>query len=666
MNKQRFTILGILLASSALGACNGHVDTGSSSSSTTLHGTAATGAAVSGGTIDLKCLNSSSSYTTTSQADGSYSIDVSDTPCVIRLTYGSPAQTLYSLATAAGVTDISPFTDLVFTALAQETPDAAYNAFPGNASSFTSSALAAAIDLVKRRLNNLGVDASSLDLLHQSFSPVSGDPYDDKLETLKSDLQAQSLALSNLEDDVAHGRDQPASVPVQTPVLSMAEPGDGLVRLSWSPAQNGVSYDVEYDVVTTPAPGASIPPPSNKVSGVSSPVNISGLTDGTEYYFVIHAHNGSESKDSNQRTSTPHLYGVNFTAYPGYSNNGVSPYGGAYVRTAENRDVFVGVYDTQHIIDVELNPADNSATPQNIDTTGGSGTAQKLYAVAGGKGVLIAVGAAGTVLYSANGHDWSPLHPPIANPGQSTLPEAGVTYHSISYANGRFVLVGRYSLEDGATGDLMVMMSFNAEDAPACPGGGCSSSAPYTKSVTYLSPAISSGGDGLEVVSYGNGQFVALGNPSLAATNADDFGNTYLADGSTFVYTSPDGETWTRHTIAPANKVQQTPVRMVYAFGSFYALTYANGGLYKSTDGLSWSSTTGVSFVGSHPQDIAVGPGQMVSGDQLGDSFVCTNGSSWKENESGIGGTGNGGSATAMAYGNGIYVAFGHGVYHSE
>jgi hypothetical protein len=673
MNRKLFTLLCTLLMLSTLGGCNFDSTTNNSGTTPTtpslaLHGVAATGAAISGATIDLKCLNSSASYSTTSDANGGFSIDVSDTPCVVRVTFGSPTQTLYSVATAAGITDISPFSDLVFTALAQSAPATAYAGFPGNAASINSSALAAAIDLTQRRLSNLGVDVSSLDLLHQNFSPQNGDAYDDKLEALKTALQAQSLTLASLEDDVAHGRDQPApvSVSVQTPTLNMAEPGDGLVRLSWSPAQSGVSYDVNYDIVTTPAPGSN-PPPPHTLANVSSPATISGLTDGSQYYFTITAHSGNDSKTSGQLTATPHLYGVNFTAYPGYGNNNVKPRSAAYLRSASSgNDVYVGVYDTQHIVDVELDLAHGGLpTVQNVDASGGN-TVQNLNAVASGKGVLIAAGTGGTILYSVDGHSWSQIHVAIANPGASTsLPEAGVIYHSISFANGRFVLVGRYSLSDGASADLLVMMSFNPEDAPTC-NSGCSSSAPYSKSVTFLSPAISSGGDGLEVVTYGNGQFVAIGNPSLAATDADNFGTTDLTDGSTFAYTSSDGDAWVRHTVAPKDKVQQNPVRMVYAFGAYYALVEFNGGLFRSADGLVWSSTNGVSFVGSSPSDIAVGPGQMVSGDQLGDSFVCTNGSTWSKTQSGIGGTGNGGNASALAYGNGRYVAFGSGVYHSE
>lgn len=635
-----------------------------------LSGTAATGAPIGNAAITAKCAGQGASYNTLTDAGGRYSLSVGAAPCVIRVSFGAPEQSLYAIADAAGTLDISPFTDLVVAALGHGTPASFYAGFPGNAGAITPAALAAASDLVKRRLANFGVNASALDLLHQNFAPHSGDAYDDHLEALKTQLQTQATTLAALEDDVAHNRDQPEQAAVVTPTISFADSGDGLVRLTFAPAQSGVTYDVHYDLVATPAPGAPPPTPAFSVLAASSPLEIGGLTSDKPYYFYVTAHNGTESRTSTQVTVTPHLYGVSFKAYansadphPTDGSAGSFYSGAAYLRTIDGRDVYTAVKSTREIMSVRLTNTNNSVDRIEAVLPTADTTAVTLNAVASGKGVLIAAGDQGRILYSQNGFDWQDISVAIAPPNASNaLPPTGASYHSISYADGKFVLAGKYATAaTGSPADLLVTLDFNPEDSTCTTA--CSSTAPYAALKEFLSPAISGGGNGLQVVSHGNNGFVAMAGSGLVAPNADDFSNTYLQDGSTYVYTSSDGVQWLRNSVSEKNKFPDRPVRMIYALGRYFGLMPFNGGLYTSTDGLVWVSTANVSFVGSHPHDLVYGPGQFVSVDQLSDTFLSKDGKTWKEHDSGLPASG---GASCLAFGNGRYVAFGNYVYYSE
>jgi predicted phage tail protein len=93
------------------------------------------------------------------------------------------------------------------------------------------------------------------------------------------------------------------------PIALSATPGDGLVALSWSaPASDGGSAITGYNVYVGTSPGGESTTPVNAspLSGTASSFDVTGLTNGTTYYFTVTAINGiSESAPSNEASATP-------------------------------------------------------------------------------------------------------------------------------------------------------------------------------------------------------------------------------------------------------------------------------------------------------------------------------------------------------------------------
>jgi hypothetical protein len=116
---------------SFLTACGGGGGGGvTAASSITLQGVAATGAAISGGTVDVKCKNGTGTATT--NADGTYTVTVADgaQPCILRAVDPVTKIQLFSIVEAGGTTaNITPVTSLVVANTLGDSPSTSFASF---------------------------------------------------------------------------------------------------------------------------------------------------------------------------------------------------------------------------------------------------------------------------------------------------------------------------------------------------------------------------------------------------------------------------------------------------------------------------------------------------------------------------------------------------------
>jgi len=85
------------------------------------------------------------------------------------------------------------------------------------------------------------------------------------------------------------------------PVLESAAAGDGHVKLTWSPVDGSSGYKI-YQSLTSGVYG----PEAATVTGSTYGYDVTGLTNGTAYYFVVKATNpGGDSAASNEVGATP-------------------------------------------------------------------------------------------------------------------------------------------------------------------------------------------------------------------------------------------------------------------------------------------------------------------------------------------------------------------------
>ena len=111
-----------------------------------------------------------------------------------------------------------------------------------------------------------------------------------------------------------------ASVPPSIPTGVSASGGNGSVSVSWTAVTGAISYNIYYGKAAgvTTATGT-------KISGVASGVTITGLANGTAYYFVVTSIGlGGESALSSEVNATPAV----LTTPPPATPTGISVTGG--------------------------------------------------------------------------------------------------------------------------------------------------------------------------------------------------------------------------------------------------------------------------------------------------------------------------------------------------
>jgi len=102
----------------------------------------------------------------------------------------------------------------------------------------------------------------------------------------------------------------PAPVAPIAPTIATVTVGDGSATVSWGAVAGATSYNLYY------ATGATVTISGTKLTSVTSPKQVTGLTDGTQYAFAVSEVNaGGESGLSNVVTATPNVVDIDGNVY---------------------------------------------------------------------------------------------------------------------------------------------------------------------------------------------------------------------------------------------------------------------------------------------------------------------------------------------------------------
>ncbi|MDI1246351.1 MAG: cytochrome c [Rhodoferax sp.] len=209
----------VIAAGAVLTACGGGGSSGGSATGSTVSGVAATGLAIDNGQVTLKCTIGSTPAVST-QADGSYSVDVSHVtlPCVARVDFtdrrGRHGK-LHSLVKLTGNVNITPVTDMLVANLSSSGVSAdAYDKFDADeVKGFSEARVTTATRLLKTHLESKGVDTSRLpdDVIGSKFVPATtermGDDHDHVLDDIQAKLEEEGKDLGELENEMEAGHE---------------------------------------------------------------------------------------------------------------------------------------------------------------------------------------------------------------------------------------------------------------------------------------------------------------------------------------------------------------------------------------------------------------------------------------------------------------------------
>ena len=210
-------VSAVFLAGCGGGGGGGGGGSSGSSAPTNVQGFAATGAAISGGTVSLKCV-SGAVLTTTTAADGSFTLSPSSAqlPCVLRVVSGPT--TLYSFVDAFGRLNATPLSDLVLAHAGADTPANIYAGFNTTLATTIRAGLAAAKTYLTAQISKLDLNPVTIDPLTGTF--VVGDAHDVILDQLKAALTANTKTLDDLRTAARTRVDVTTQLPAGEVVIS--------------------------------------------------------------------------------------------------------------------------------------------------------------------------------------------------------------------------------------------------------------------------------------------------------------------------------------------------------------------------------------------------------------------------------------------------------------
>ena len=345
--------------------------------------------------------------------------------------------------------------------------------------------------------------------------------------------------------------------------------GDASVTATWT-AVEGVDYWIFYAAADNITTTNWVSLNGRVLTKATSPQVISGLTNGTLYSFTINGRKdgGPGGPGTPSQSATPRLSGINWNVGPSIGTErltgvavGVVPEGAGQVAVSETGKIYTSVTTGDFAAQTSPVPTSglntvvysspgfviggaNGTVLQSVDartwTSVSSNTGQALFgAGSAGLGNYALVGAAGTIITSANGTEWA-------------LRASGTTatLRAVTYGGGNYVAVG-----DGGT----ILTSAN--------GTSWAAVAPVTSAALR-----------------------AVGYVALSATAADGtitVTGIYVAVGEAgTLLTSNDAATW---TLRPA---LGTSTLNAIVYGGQFVTVGDNGAIFTSPDGVNWTART--------------------------------------------------------------------------
>jgi hypothetical protein len=178
-------LIPVLSAALLLNGCLSDDDDAASSK---LGGTAATGAPIIGGTVNVKCAGGSTLSDVTDNS-GVWEVTTSGQtlPCAVQVSGGNlpNGEAFHSVALQFGTVNITPLTDIVVANLAGKTPNEWFTGLNSTAfQQISSTTVNTALTHLRTALALPALD--SIDPLTAKFNAVSGDKLDNALEAMKT------------------------------------------------------------------------------------------------------------------------------------------------------------------------------------------------------------------------------------------------------------------------------------------------------------------------------------------------------------------------------------------------------------------------------------------------------------------------------------------------
>jgi hypothetical protein len=296
----------------------GSVENGSTGSAS-VSGIAAAGAPIVGQVflVDANGEAAASSPVTIGN-DGNFTIDVSGLTAPFFLqAIGKPrgsdtTMTLFSATPSAGTANVNPLsTVIVAVASGGENPATVFSDPVSHAGSITTTSLQNATSSMRTMISQILADfgAATIDPIRDSV-PANAEGLDALFDTVSFQLDTTLKTLTIVDRSGSIIGTSPLSELAQHPVTVLptptvvnveATPGSGEVTLTWNSLNGASAYAIYFGTSSSVSKTVGA-----KIFPANSPERITGLNNGTTYYFVVTGFlNGRETIESAAVAATP-------------------------------------------------------------------------------------------------------------------------------------------------------------------------------------------------------------------------------------------------------------------------------------------------------------------------------------------------------------------------